>query len=357
MDPITGMLILVGLFYASRGAIRAAGHASAVSSGGSSSPGGRSRSSGTYKGPSWAGGRGHTGLSWWASEIGHGFPVTAGGFRQGWRAHQTAMLEHRERGASQTATYAEARREHIRRMTEAQRRASIASGGTIDTRPPKVKAHRPSRKGKAKRAAKRILVAGPPKSKPQPPDTICPWCTPLPDGTHEDICPRSGKQSAGKQPASKQPRDKHMGAPGETCTNPNCECRDSQPADHNGQPPTGGNQPVSTPNSSSGDATYTSTRALIEQIIRDAEHAVDDRLVTDAQTHADALPTMLPDDPDTVSHISEAAAALAAAKAKAEEAAEAAAAAKQSHEQHNAASKEAADSQGGAPERDYVVND
>lgn len=107
----------------------------------------------------------------------------------------------------------------------------------------------------------------------------------------------------------------------------------------------------------SGDTTYTSTETLIQQIIRDAEHAIDEGIVRDAETHADALPAMLPDDPETVSHIADAAAALREAAAKAAEAAEAAEAAKASHEAHNRASKEAADAQGGSPERNYVVQD
>jgi hypothetical protein len=334
--PILGLLFLVGVIFAGHQALQAVNSARPSASGGSAKGKSATKPSGHYSGPSWAGGRSHTGLSWWLSEIGHGFPVTSGGLRQGWRAHQTAMQQWRERGANDTATYAEARRQHVERMEEAAKRAAAA--GPV-TRPPRVKPPRPT----AGTRARRILTARP---------------APGTDGTDT----RLPADKVPGRPASTTPKDKHMGAPGETCTNPACECHTTQPAaaggsSANGHPPAGSNGGTVTTSTSSGDTTFTSTQELIKRIIQDAENAINPQMVADAEQHADSLPAMIPDDAETVGHISAAAASLREAQDKANQAAESAAAAKASHEKNNAASKEAADAQGGSPERGYVVND
>lgn len=104
------------------------------------------------------------------------------------------------------------------------------------------------------------------------------------------------------------------------------------------------------------DTTYESTEATLDEIRGQLDHTINDDTVTQIEGLADALPSMLPDDSETVGHVADMAAALREAKDAMQRAIDACEAAKVSHAAHNQASKEAADAQGGAPEREYVTN-
>lgn len=103
------------------------------------------------------------------------------------------------------------------------------------------------------------------------------------------------------------------------------------------------------------DTTYESTESTLEKILGLLDHMFNDAAVGEMETLADALPLMLPDDSETVGHVADAAAAVKESRDAQARAQDAIQAAQTSHETHNRASKEAADAQGGAPEREYVT--
>lgn len=323
MDPATIVILLaiVGGWTSVKTGVRAVRSASSAASiPRSSRPSSKaSRKSGGGM-PGWLTRRRHTGTGWWAGEIGHGFPVLRGGLAEGWANHQTAMSQRQA-----AATKAKADSAH-RQLTYRQE---------IDTHRKRIKdAQQKAAAAKAAKAAAATPPATPPAS-----------------------TGHTGKVGT-------------MAPPSATCTDTSCWCHTKStgqggtparpappppPPGANGKPPAGGNSNTGGSKTMT-DVTYENTVATFDKLTSLLEHILPDTDIGELTTLADALPAMLPDDSETVGHVSDAAAALQAMVAEQKKATEAIAAAKASHEKHNQASKEAADSQGGAPEREYVTN-
>lgn len=108
-----------------------------------------------------------------------------------------------------------------------------------------------------------------------------------------------------------------------------------------------------TPRKGTGDSTYGATNDTLDAIAVHIEDVINTDAVNAATGLADALPAMLPDDSETVGHISDAAAHLQAAEKEQQAAQDAIAAAKSSHEKNFQAGQEAADATGHVAEREY----
>ena len=343
MDPAT-ILILIGAYYAvTRGfkLTRAVSHAASAaavpkSSGKGSTPGGGM--------PAWLNRQRHTGTGWWAGEIRHGFPVFRAGVREGWAHHQTAMAQRQAEAAGTVAdgherwlTYRAEREAHRQRIeaarqeAERQKQAAEAARTPATPRPPATP------------------VMAPPPADGSTPDAGRGGQQPARPGQHGNL---DGNGQYINDPASW--RDD----PAATCSDPECEyCGGAGGGSGgSGKQPAGSKPAGTTTGGTMSDTTYEGTEATLEDIRGRLDYATNDEVITTAENLADSLPASLPDDAETVGHIAEVAAALREVQEAQQRAIDACEAAKSSHEKNNRASKEAADAQGGAPEREYVVN-
>jgi len=198
MDPIT-LLLLVGLVYAAGQGARAA-------------------SNGIRDHHRRAGRRGMSTLGWLGGEARHGFPVTRRGFQSGWLAHRQAMdqREHelnaaRANHTETRLTYAQARREHMKRIRRAQAEIDRASQPLTLTDPPLADGQTPGQP--VPRPSATYPPDGPPPSQP------CPAC-----GLktfHRLDCPRRQRATTTHQPYG-APRPAGNGQDHDQC--PYCGC-------------------------------------------------------------------------------------------------------------------------------------
>jgi hypothetical protein len=133
MDPILGILFLVGCWYAAKEGLKGAGRSvSRARKSAAKNKTGRAAKTASRQ----------AAAGWWLSEIGHGFAHTRAGMAHGWRDHKNALAEREHRLSEQSATHAERRArwrdemaDHRRRIEEANRPAEPATPEPATRRP------------------------------------------------------------------------------------------------------------------------------------------------------------------------------------------------------------------------------
>jgi hypothetical protein len=288
MDPLTGLLVVYGVVFAARYAWKHASGERRTSRGAHVKKAQDTASPGTLT----AGQKrrvkaGHD-LAWWASEIGHGFPVHRTGFTEGWLSHKTAMAQHRGR-----------REEAKTAQVEAE--AATTSGQ--------------SDRERRRREAQAVIDAA------QQETTAEPAPAAVPD---DELAPRRATR---EQPPSPAP------APAPV----------SPPAPGRPAPPADGAKPMP-----ASDVNYTQSIELAKQIETDAEAAANDGHLQQMENHVDALGALLRGDTATLSDCAEVADALKDQRQAMERTQEAAAAFRANLEKRHGGIKEAADDAGGA---------
>lgn len=259
-------------------------------------------------------------VGWWAREVGNGFPVTLGGVRQGWAAHNEAHAEHAANTTEKRATVAERIADHKRRMEAAQARLDAAKPDT-SVLPIPVR-----------------VVPGHPVMAPPPPVSQAPASQAA--GTNG--------QTSNTQPISPE---EWMNDPSATCSDPTCPyCH--VPSGSNGTSGQPSGQPSASPTGGTmSDLSYDGMIATCEKIQHHIDQTVHTQELSEAETMADQMGPALPDDTESLGLVGDLVSALHAVKAAQMRAAELAQALKNTIEKNHGAANEAAKATGHMAER------
>jgi hypothetical protein len=125
MEPVTSLLFILGMVWACReGGHTVARHLSTARTKARSNATARGGAHNTDTARRRAARQATTG--WWASEIGHGLPVTRAGFRAGWTDHRTAMTTRQAERAKADADHEEHKRATGAEIAAHQHRLAVA---------------------------------------------------------------------------------------------------------------------------------------------------------------------------------------------------------------------------------------
>jgi hypothetical protein len=297
MEIIVGALMVYGLIIACREAGKAAGQGV-----GSARKSAASKSSGQPK-AHMADNRRRATTGWWVNEARRGFPVTLGGFRHGWRDHSAQAAQTKADAHEHKLSVREAIGQHTKRIEQARQQ----QGQTDDGRPPGDR-----------------LPADQIKTRTQTGDHEMPC-------TNPDCECHKGKQSnssGGGQPA----------APGQAT---------------NGQSANGSAGGTMTTSTTTGDTDYEGAQNVLDQIKSLADSIDIAAPLGEGRQLADGLPSMIPDDSETPSHVADAVSHLEQAEMHRQAAAESATAGKATLEQNFGAQHEAVQATGHDAERGF----
>jgi hypothetical protein len=259
MDPVTGLIFVLGVLWAARGSGRAVARSHRKHRANARKT---ATTHGTAKNRAGSGRRvaNAATIGYWANEVRHGLPDIKHGWAQGWREHQLAVAQ-RETDTAQHKADHQGLLNDLRAQAAAhQHRLEVA-------------------------AAK--YRAGPPTMTEQlqavPPHTLR---QPMGDPVGDDPPLADGKTAGNGSP-------RQNGHNPMTCRNPGCECHQNQPspapAGNGSAPPSGG----------SVDFNYEQSVKTSDDLIAAADGAVNDELLTSAVGLADGLGAMVPDDGTT----------------------------------------------------------